>query len=118
MSKLSQFIYGGEKVSQNGSASLTRYDLASADATDALDLAQQQVFRVDASTPRTISLTNAPGANRAMTIVVHITGNSAVTWPAEIDWDEGEAPTLGDTKTKVVLMWDGVEWSGCVRSAK
>ncbi|WP_075881442.1 hypothetical protein [Vreelandella massiliensis] len=98
--------------------SFPRYDLASADTTATLDLAQQQIFRVDASSSRTLAFANEPGADRAMTVVVHITGNSAVTWPAGIDWDSDAAPELGDNETKVVLFWDGIEWSGFVRVAK
>ncbi|NWO11725.1 hypothetical protein HLV40_15140 [Chromohalobacter salexigens] len=100
------------------SASLSRYDLASVATTDTLDLSLRQVFRVDASAARTLAFANAPGADRAMTVVVHITGNSAVTWPSGIDWDSDAAPELGDNETKVVLFWDGIEWSGFVRVAK
>lgn len=97
---------------------MRRYDLASAATTDTLDLASSNVFRVDASVARTLSFANAPGADRAMTVVAHIAGNSAVTWPAGIDWDSDAAPELGDNETKVVLFWDGIEWSGFVRVAK
>ncbi|MCG7598899.1 hypothetical protein MHM84_03810 [Halomonas sp. McH1-25] len=93
-----------------------RYDLASASVTATLDLAQQQVFRVDASVSRTLAFANEPGLDRAMTVVVHISGNSAVTWPASITWDEGVAPELGAAFTRVVLMWDGVEWTGNARA--
>ena len=96
----------------------TRYDLASVSVTATLDLATSNVFRVDASVARTLAFANAPGANRAMTVVVHITGNSAVTWPTGIDWDSDAAPELGDNETKVVLLWDGIEWSGFVRVSK
>lgn len=102
----------------NESAKLSRYDLASVSITATLDLATSNVFRVDASVARTLAFANAPGAGRAMTVVVHISGNSAVTWPAGIDWDSDAAPELGDTETKVVMFWDGVEWSGFVRVAK
>jgi len=106
--------WGGwvQSVLQGDSVSPSRYDLASASVTSVLDLATSQVFRVDASAPRTLAFANAPGANRAMTVVVHITGNSAVSWPAGIDWDSGAAPELGDTFTRVVLMWDGAGWTG------
>lgn len=100
------------------SAALTRYDLASISTTATLDLAASNVFRVDASVARTLAFANAPGANRAMTVVVHITGNSAVTWPVGIAWDDDEAPELGDSETKVVLFWDGTKWSGFTRVAK
>ena len=98
--------------------SFPRYDLSSVATTDTLDLDVRQVFRVDASSPRTLAFANAPGADRAMTVVVHIAGNSAVTWPAGIDWDSDAAPELGDNETKVVLFWDGIEWSGFTRVAK
>ncbi len=102
----------------NESAKLSRYDLASVSITATLDLATSNVFRVDASVARTLAFANAPGANRAMTVVVHISGNSAVTWPAGIVWDSDAAPELGAMETKVVLFWDGEEWSGFVRVAK
>ena len=100
------------------SASLTRYDLASVATTATLDLAASNVFRVDASSPVTLAFANTPGAGRAMTVVVHITGNSAVTWPTGITWDAQEAPTLGDAFTRVVLIWDGVEWTGYAGAAR
>ncbi|WP_277810691.1 hypothetical protein [Chromohalobacter canadensis] len=106
----------------DASASLSRYDLASVATTDTLDLSLRQVFRVDASAARTLAFANAPGTDRAMTVVVHITGNSAVTWPTELGsasvWDAGEVPTLGDNETRVVAIWDGLEWSAFVRVAK
>lgn len=95
-----------------------RYDLASLSVTSILDLNVSQVFRVDATAARTLTFANAPSVTRAMTVVVHISGNSAVTWPAGIDWDSDVAPELGDNETKVILFWDGVEWSGFVRVAK
>lgn len=110
-------VHDGEGGAAFGT-SLRRYDLASATATENLDLAASQVFRVDAAAPRTLVFANAPGADRAMTVVVHITGNEAVSWPDGIVWDDDEAPELGDNETKVVLFWDGVEWSGFARVAK
>lgn len=98
--------------------SFPRYDLASTATTANLNLAQQQVFRVNASSARTLSFVNAPGANRAMTVVVHINGNKAVTWPASITWDDGMAPTLGAVFTRVVLFWDGAVWTGNARTRK
>ena len=114
----------GEFVTPDGSGGLIystqlkRYDLASTSTADTLDLAESNVFRVDASSSRTLSFANEPGADRAMTVVVHITGNEAVTWPTGIDWDSDASPELGDNETKVVLFWDGAEWSGFVRVAK
>lgn len=88
-------------------------DLASSSATDVLDLSIAQVFRVDASTTaRMLSFQNLPGASRAMTVVVHVVGNNAVTWPAGITWDTETAPDLGPNFTRIILFWDGVEWTG------
>ena len=98
--------------------SFPRYDLASTSTTSTLDLAQQQVFRVDASSSRTLSFSNAPGSSRAMTVVVHITGSSgAITWPSSIEWVGGSAPELGDNWTDVVLCWNGSIWTGGVRGS-
>ncbi|MCP1314397.1 MULTISPECIES: hypothetical protein [unclassified Halomonas] len=94
------------------SASLSRSDVASGVATDTLDLAERQVFRVDASTPRTLDLVGSPGADRAIVVIVHVSGQEAVTWPDSIVWDEGLAPALDSEFTRVALIWDGVEWSG------
>ena len=90
-----------------------RYDLACVSTTATLNLATSNIFRVAASTPRTLSFSNAPGADRAMTVVITITGNSAVTWPSGITWVDGDAaPELGDTETEVVLLWNGIKWTG------
>jgi len=95
--------------------SFPRYDLASASTTATLDLAAQQVFRVDASSNRTLSFSNAPGSNRAMTVVIRITGSTGtITWPAGIEWAEGTAPELRDAWTAVTLLWDGATWRGFV----
>ncbi|WNL39818.1 hypothetical protein RN346_04480 [Halomonas sp. PAMB 3232] len=95
-----------------GSA-LRRYDLSSIEADTLLDLDASNVFRVDATlTPRTLSFANEPGANRAMVVVIHILGENAVTWPDYIQWDSREAPVLESEFTRVVMMWDGIEWTG------
>jgi len=96
------------------SAALTRYDLAVSATTATLDLAQRNEYTVEASSPRTLIFANAPAANRAMTVVVTISGASAITWPAGIRWhgDGTTAPELGATWTIVVLSWDGANWSG------
>lgn len=103
MSKLSDF--------QN--TSFPRYDLASISTTDTLDLATGNAFTIDASTARTLTFSNVP-AGRNMTVVLTISGSSAITWPAGIRWhgDGTTAPELGATWTIVVLSWDGTYWSG------
>lgn len=97
------------------SISTGRYDLASATTTATLNLAQQQVFRVAATSNRTLSFSNAPGSGRAMTVVVRLTGSSGtITWPAGIAWSDSTAPELMGTWTIVTLFWDGNTWSGFV----
>jgi len=93
-----------------------RYDLASGFTTASLNLASSQVFRISATSDRTISFINAPGSGRAMTVVVHLynslLANRTITWPSEINWADGQAPTLDGTKATVVLFWTGEEWIG------
>ena len=99
-----------------------RIDYASVATTAVLDLAVGQAFRVDASSPVTLTFDNQVALGREAVIPILITGNSAVTWMPELSdpsaWDEGELPTLGDNKTKVIAEWDGIEWSAFVRVAK
>lgn len=112
---------GGEALTANLDESgvgfnnaFSRYTLSSLSTAATLDLSKQQVFRVSATTPRTLAFTNPPAANRAMTVVVQITGTSAITWPSGIQWAGGSQPVLGATWTRVVLFWDGAGWSGSV----
>ena len=96
--------------------SFPRYDLGSVSATDVLNLATSQVFRISATSNRTISFSNAPGSGRAMTVVVHLYDASlssrTITWPSNVNWAGGQAPTLDGTKATVVLLWTGNEWIG------
>jgi len=99
--------------------SFPRYDLSSASTTSTLDLATRQVFTVDATTTaRTLTFANVPGAGKAMTVVVKISGSNAITWPAGINWHGGTAPELGATFTNVVLFWDGVQWTGVLGASQ
>ncbi|MFT2184384.1 hypothetical protein [Pseudomonas putida] len=112
---------GGEALTANLDGSgvgfnnaFSRYTLSSLSTAATLDLSKQQVFRVSATTARTLAFANAPGSNRAIVVVVQITGTSAITWPAGIQWAGGSQPVLGATWTRVVLFWDGAGWSGSV----
>ncbi|HGY9618032.1 TPA: hypothetical protein ACOJNU_000087 [Pseudomonas putida] len=96
------------------SGSLRRYDLDLATATATLDLATGQVFKINASQARTLTFTNPPAANRAMTVVLHITGRAAITWPAGVLWNNSQVPVLGNTWTTVILIWVGDGWVGSV----
>ncbi|MEL7966392.1 hypothetical protein AAG587_08445 [Vreelandella neptunia] len=92
------------------SVQASRYDLASISTTATLDLATGNEFTIDASSPRTLVSANVPAAGRAMTVVLTISGASAITWPAGIRWhgDGTTAPELGATWTIVVLKLDGL----------
>jgi len=112
-------LSAGGVATQNGAETLnnktinsTRYTVASIATTETLDLAVSQVFRVDASAPRTLMFANEPGTDRAMTLVIHLSGSSGVIWPSSITWDSGVAPVMGTVFTRVVLFWDGVQWTG------
>lgn len=93
---------------------LSSYTLNAAAATTALDLSSTQVFRIDASVNRTLTFSNPPGAGRAMAVVITLSGNKVITWPAGIRWNGGVAPALSPTWTVVTLVWDGSVWSGSV----
>lgn len=111
-SSVNQAIALKRDVSNN---SFPRYDLASGVATDTLDLAVRQVFRIDASANRTLAFANAPGAGRAMAVSIRIAGSAGtITWPSGIQWSESTAPELRGSWTQVMLLWDGVQWSGYV----
>lgn len=96
------------------SGSLQRYDLDVTAATATLDLNASQVFRVDATQPRQLVISNPPAAGRAMSVVVHVTGKAGITWPAGVLWNNNQTPVLGSTWTTVVLIWIGDGWVGSV----
>lgn len=96
------------------SGSLRRYDLDVTATTATLDLSLGQVFKVDASQPRQLVISNPPAAGRAMSVVLHVTGKADVTWPAGVLWNNNQAPALGNTWTTVILIWIGDGWVGSV----
>lgn len=92
------------------SSGYKRYDVASLVTTTVLDMAEAQVFKIDVTSNRTLTFSNPPAANRAMTAVVVLTGSLgsySVEWPAEILWDTGSPPSLGGSVLVVVLQWVG-----------
>lgn len=93
---------------------LSRYTLNSAATTTTLDLGTTQVFRIDATVNRTLTFANPPAAGRAMAVVITLTGNKVITWPAGIRWNGGVAPALSASWTVITLVWDGSVWSGSV----
>ena len=107
---LDQAVSNIQATVNNGN--FVRYDLNAEQVTGTLDLATSNVFRLDASSAVTVTLTNIPAAGRGMSVMVHVIGPGPVTWPTAIIWDEGEPPEIGDNFTRVCLVWDGVEWTG------
>ncbi|MBF8726129.1 hypothetical protein [Pseudomonas putida] len=96
------------------SGSLRRYDLDVATTTAVLDLNVSQVFKINATQQRVLTFANVPAANRAMSVVLHITGKSNVTWPIGILWNNSQVPVLGNAWTTVILIWIGDGWVGSV----
>ena len=96
------------------SGSLRRYDLDVTATTAKLDLSLSQVFKVNASQPRQLVISNPPAVGRAMSVVLHITGKADITWPAGVLWNNNQAPVLGNTWTTVILIWIGDGWVGSV----
>jgi hypothetical protein len=89
------------------------YDVAIGNTTQ-LNL-NNTVFTIDNTdaSAKAITLpTNLP-ANRACTIIVVIRGKvGTVTWDANIKWSDNTAPTLANTVTIGILLWDGISVHG------
>lgn len=96
------------------SGSLRRYDLDLTITTAVLDLNTGQVFKINASQDRALVFANPPAANRAMTVVLHLTGRATINWPAGILWNNSQVPVLGNTWTTIILIWVGDGWVGSV----
>lgn len=103
----STLLAGGHKR-----ASLARYDVAWQMGNTGFDLGGRQVFRVDATQQRTLTIVNHPGEDRAMVVVIKVYGTVPPIWPSQWQgaWVEGVEPLLGATKTTIVGWWDGDEW--------
>lgn len=86
---------------------LNRYDLSVTSTTANLDASVNQVFTVDLSSAKTLTISNLP-TGRAMPIVVIFTGNAGgVVWSNTISWTDNTAPTYSANRTVVTLLWDG-----------
>ncbi|MBK5004151.1 hypothetical protein [Pseudomonas sp. S32] len=94
--------------------SLRCYDLDVVATASVLNLRASNVFKINASEPRVLSFSNPPAANRAKTVVLHITGKADITWPDGILWNNSQVPVLGNTWTTVILIWVSDGWVGSV----
>ncbi|URC22127.1 collagen-like protein [Serratia phage vB_SmaM-ChuuTotoro] len=85
-------------------------------STPVIDLSRQTVaFTLDNSTntAKTISFTNVPTNEYMLPLTIVIKGKAgALTWPANVKWSGGSAPTYADNKTVIVMLWDGTEFIG------
>lgn len=82
-----------------------------------LNLAERQIFTITASSPLDATFTNLP-AGVSMGILLNIEGSSVVTVTnAELRWDEGGAPVMGDTWTQLAFLWDGTNLTGSLRAS-
>jgi hypothetical protein len=83
-------------------------------ATVTFDFDDGNVQEVTLAGNRTFAFTNAkPGGRYMVKITQDATGSRTVTWPGNIKWSGGSAPTLTTTagKTDIVsLMYDGTDF--------
>lgn len=103
-------------VWKNGWVEFNRYDLNAQTTTGVCDVSLSNVFLLNATTTgtKTVSFTNLP-TGRATTVVVLVSGNTGnVVWPSNIQWANGEAPTMSPTMTNVVFLYDGTRLIGSV----
>lgn len=93
-----------------------RYDLALVSPTGTtLDFALGNGFKLSATTTKALTISNLPAATRIATIVIVLEGKGGnITFTNAISWSRGEAPTLGDTRTILALLWDGANLTGQV----
>lgn len=100
-------------------ANIGAYDLDVVVTTGSIDLAKTQISVINVTDNRTISFTNPPGDDRAMSVLVKLKGkNGDVTWPSDIKWHDDTVPELADDYTLISLLWDGSEWIGMVSANK
>lgn len=105
-----KLVDGGVKYEN---ANIGVYSLDVTHNTGVIDLEESQIAIIDATVNRTISFTNPPASDKAVTVVIKLKGTGGViTWPAYIKWHNDTEPTLGTDYSIVTLLWDGEEWIG------
>lgn len=95
--------------------SLKRYDLDTISTTATVDASQGNLFTVDGTSPRTLTITNLP-AGRGLILSIRYTGSAALTVTNTVNWHDGIPPELGLQWTLIVFLWDGSELTGMVGS--
>ena len=77
-----------------------------------------QVHRVDGTQTQTLSFSQTPPTDKALTVVVFVNDSGgSITWPTSISWAGGNEPVLGTSWTNILLFWTGTMWIG-MESAK
>jgi hypothetical protein len=95
-----------------------RYTLKNESVDTVMDLSIAQTFNIAATRDKALSFTNAPGADRTMTVVVTIAGDGGIiTWPDSVFFKDEVPPTLGTNYTVVVMYWTGSIWIGKLMEA-
>lgn len=90
------------------------YYTKSSEATSVIDVEDATVYRVNAATNKTLTLSQPTlPSNRAMSIVIFVEDSGGtITWPTEISWAGGAEPVLGTSWTNVMIFWTGSMWIG------
>jgi len=111
-------------VRQNGAwvslqTTLNRYSLSTStgslvSTTMTLDASLANVFTLDGTTAKGITITNLP-SGRAETLVLVFSGaGGSITWNTTVGWSGGTTPSYGTTRTLITLFWDGTNLTGSV----
>lgn len=97
-----------------GSIDITRYDLPTSTTTGAMNLATNQVFKVDLTTSgvRTVSFSNPPANTRSMVIVVETIGNTgSIVFPGSVIVATDVDTTPGATRSIFTIFFDGTNYT-------
>ena len=98
--------------------------IASSSSDPSLDIHDGNVFKITLDNSPTFTITNATASGSSCTITLFLlqdgTGSRIVTWPSEVKWAGGTAPTLTTTANRydiIVLTTidaGGTNWFGAV----
>jgi hypothetical protein len=91
-------------------------------AADDCDLELGNVFTKAISSSTTLTFSNAPASGKAgsLTLIATFSGSPAITWPANVKWTGGTAPTLTTAGIDVFTFMttdNATSWLGFVSGA-
>ncbi|MFZ3301979.1 MAG: hypothetical protein WA152_04675 [Microgenomates group bacterium] len=99
--------------------------VADAGATEALDLSAYGVFDITLTVACTLTFSNPVPTGKLSSFLLIVrqngTGGYALTYPASVKWDNGVAPTLTTTASKISILSfftpdSGTTWFGSLVS--